>query len=69
MAETPMRFYLNVVAAANELAFWQTDSVALHDLLREGLRRLAFVRAVAKGRTPRYFVRRECFSSDGCSGQ
>ena len=51
-----MRSYLNVVAAANEFAFWQTNSVALHDLLRQGLRCLAFARAVTKGGTPRYFA-------------
>jgi hypothetical protein len=69
MTKTPMRSYLNVVAAADELALWQTNSVALDDLLREGLRCLAFVRAVAKGGIPGYFVRRNCRSSDGCSGQ
>lgn len=47
-----MRLYLNVVAAATELAFEQTNGVALPDLLRKDLRCLAFTRVVAKGWTP-----------------
>lgn len=69
VTETPMRSYLNIVAATNELAFRQTNGVALDDLLGESLRCLDFVRAVAKAGASVYFVRRKSCSTNSCSGQ